>query len=66
VEEQAIQGLAQDMWVRLESEAKVMWTGLNEYRGALEDSARSTHESRIHGHEQVIAPPLLLACHSSP
>jgi len=49
---QAIQGLAQDMWLRMESEAKLMWTGLNEYRGALEDSARTADETRIQGHEQ--------------
>jgi hypothetical protein len=50
---QAMQGLAQDMWLRLESEAKLMWGGLNEYRSALEQSARNSDESRIHGHEEV-------------
>lgn len=50
---QAMQGLAQDMWLRLESEAKLMWGGLNEYRAALEQSARTSDESRIYGHEEV-------------
>lgn len=50
---QAMQGLAQDMWLRLESEAKLMWGGLNEYRAALEHSARASDDSRIHGQEEV-------------
>jgi hypothetical protein len=50
---QTMQGLAQDMWLRLESEAKLMWGGLNEYRAALEQSSRTSDESRIHGHEEV-------------
>ena len=50
---QSMQGLAQDMWLRLETEAKLMWGGLNEYRAALEQSARVGDESRIHGHEEV-------------
>eukprot|EP00802_Teleaulax_amphioxeia_P009383 Tamp_09399.p1 GENE.Tamp_09399~~Tamp_09399.p1 ORF type:complete len:675 (-),score=160.12 Tamp_09399:159-2162(-) len=49
---QSMQGLAQDMWLRLETEAKLMWGGLNEYRAALEQSARVGDESRIHGHEE--------------
>ena len=55
---QAIQGLAQDMWLRMESEAKLMWSGLSDYRLALEDSARAADDTRVQGHQQVPATRL--------
>ena len=50
---QAIHGLAQDMWLRMESEAELTWSGLSEYRTALEESARSSDEMRVNGHQEV-------------
>ena len=55
---QAIQGLAQDMWMRMESEAKLTWSGLSEYRTALEDSARSSDDMRVNGHQEVVSSPI--------
>lgn len=55
---QAIQGLAQDMWLRMESEAKLTWSGLSEYRTALEDSARSSDDMRVNGHQEVGSSPI--------
>lgn len=57
---QAIQGLAQDMWLRMESEAKLTWSGLSEYRTALEESARSSDDMRVHSHQEVV-----IICHST-
>ena len=51
--EQAIQGLAQDMWLRMESEAKLTWSGLSEYRTALEGSARTSDDMRMNSHQEV-------------
>ena len=34
----AIQGLAHDMWLRIESEAKLMWSGLSEYRSGFKSA----------------------------
>jgi hypothetical protein len=35
------------------TQAKLMWTGLCEYRSALEDCSKNTHEIRSQSHQEV-------------
>ena len=52
---QMMQGLAQDMWLKMEAEAKNMWAQMVEYRSGLEQLGAHNNQATVQGQQQWVS-----------
>ena len=50
-----MQGLAQDMWLKMEAEAKNMWAQMVEYRSGLEQLGAHNNQATVQGQQQWVS-----------